>query len=237
MKPLNINFIACWLITVSFNVPGLSNAEAADYFPLQVGNSWTYSSPYGSYGNRVDSIIGTETINGTLTYIWNSQDEDNYIEKRWVERAGNDLRMHKIWNNEGVDATFTPALTVGKLNPSLGETYAYELDLIVDGVSVHCKDTSYVESITDTVTVAAGTFNNCIRIRELAECRGSIGAVVVTAYGYGKSWYAPEVGPVIYRTYTQNWASTTLSQELASFSIVTKAMPWIPLLLLNHDRK
>jgi hypothetical protein len=234
MKPLNINFIVCWVITVFFSLPGSSNAEAADYFPLQVGNAWTYSPPSGVYGNRVDSIIGTETINGTLAYIWNCQETLMYTlnEKRWLERAGDDLRMHKIWSNKGMDATFTPALTVGKLNPSLGETYSFEADMKVNGVSVHFKGTHNIESITDTVTVAAGTFNNCIRIRELFEYKSN---GVVTGYAYNKIWYAPDVGPIIYRYYTQNWASTTLSQELVSFSIVTgrKAMPWL-LLLLDH---
>ena len=233
MKSLSIKFIVCWVITVFFSLSGLSNAEAADYFPLQVGNSWTYSTPYGVSANRVDSIIGTETINGTHTYIWNSQEanDDNLHNKRWLAQDGNDLKMHKIWSNDGLDAIFIPALTVGKLNPSLGETYSYEGDVIIDGVSTHVKVTHNIESITDTVTVAAGTFNNCLRIRELMEQKSN----GVVTYEYAKFWYAPEVGLVIDREYTENWASTTYSDELVSFSIVTsrKAMPWIPLLLLN----
>lgn len=237
-KMKNMKFIVCWLITVFFSLSGLSNAEAADYCPLHVGNLWTYSEPYGVSANRVDSIIGTDTISGAFTYIWNSQDtnDDNInYEKRWLARDGNDLKMHKYWSNEngGTTYTFTPALTVGKLNPSVGETYSYEADVILDGLAVHVKVTHIIESITDTVTVAAGTFNNCIRIRELSAESTSTGIVT---YEYAKYWYAPDVGLVIDREYTENWASITDSDELLSFSIVTsqKAMSWIPL-LLNDD--
>ena len=44
---------------------GALNAESADYFPLSVGNRWVYSPSYGDKGDRVDSIIGQETINDT----------------------------------------------------------------------------------------------------------------------------------------------------------------------------
>lgn len=42
----------------------------------------------------------------------------------------------------------------------------------------------------------------------------------VTEYSYRKNWYAPDVGPIIYRKYTQNWSDITISQELVSFSLI-----------------
>ena len=112
-----------------------------------------------------------------------------------------------------------------KLNHVVGDTWQFEGDL----GSFHAKSTFYVESTSDSVTVAAGTFNNCIRVREYNEITDG----GITEYGYEKKWYAPDVGLVIDRNYTGNWSSFKFSQELVSFSINGRpsAMPFIPLLL------
>jgi hypothetical protein len=68
---------------VLFFVLSFSNAYSADYFPLAVGNTWIYSPSYGDEGNRIDTIIEEESVNGIHTYIWNRQEapDDNYNEK------------------------------------------------------------------------------------------------------------------------------------------------------------
>ena len=207
-------------------------AEAADYFPLQVGNNWTYSPSYGAKGDRIDTIVGTETVNGTFTHIWNRQEapDDNYNEKRWYAKEDSFVKGYKIWSNQGIDppVNITPPWRVFKLNPVVGETWEFEIDI----ASIHFKVTYYVRSITDSITVAAGSFNNCIRVQELGEITEN-GA---TEYEYEETIYAPDVGPIIYRDYTENWTNVTFSQELVSFSISTetgKTIPGIPLLLLD----
>ena len=47
---------------------GIPNVKASDYFPLEVGNRWVYTPSYGD-GDRIDTIVGTEDVNGTFTYI------------------------------------------------------------------------------------------------------------------------------------------------------------------------
>jgi hypothetical protein len=49
--------------------------------------------------------------------------------------------------------------------------------------------------------------------------------------------YAPDVGLIIERDYTENWNTVEISQELVSFSINRNqgAMPSIPLLLLEDQ--
>ncbi len=183
-----------------------SHIEAADYFPLQVGNRWVYTPSFGD-GDRIDTIMGTETVNGTYTYIWKREEAapDNYHEKRWLAKNGSDLEVHKIWGNMvGGDPAIilTPPFIQDKLNPAVGDTWVVELEGI--------KMTYYVESIDDTVSVPAGTYNNCIRIRILEEQSGS--------NTYRRKWLAPDIGPVMYKKYTDNWASVKISQELTSFS-------------------
>lgn len=228
----------CWtqrIFLIAFFLAGFSGveAEAADYFPLQVGNSWTYSPSYGDKGDRVDTIVGTETVSGTFTYIWNRQEapDDNYNEKRWLAKDGSYLKVYKIWGNEGPISTpivISPPWNMLKLNAVVGDTWEFEIDI----ASIHYKATYYVRSTTDSVTVAAGSFNNCIRVQELSEVTES-GA---TEYEYEETIYAPDVGPISYKRYTENWTSITFSQELVSFSISVetgKAIPGIPLLLLD----
>jgi hypothetical protein len=207
-------------------------AEAADYFPLQVGNSWTFSPSYGDKGDRVDTIVGTETVSGTFTYIWNRQEapDDNYNEKRWYAKENSFVKAYKIWSNDGLDPAviISPPVILFKSNPVVGDTWVAEGDI----GPIHFKLTHYVESTTDSITVAAGSFTNCIRVRILGEStEGS-----ATEYDYEKTIYAPDVGAIIYRDYTENWTSITFSQELVSFSISTetgKTIPGIPLLLLD----
>ena len=46
-----------------------------------------------------------------------------------------------------------------------------------------------IESVTDVVTVPAGTFKDCVKIKQVGEDKGNAS---VTAY----EWYAPKVGVV-----------------------------------------
>lgn len=213
MRTNNFKQMAILLVMGVFIGIGVSNAEAQDYFPLEVGNQWVYTPSYGD-GDRIDTIVGTEVVNGTFTYIWKREESapDNYHEKRWMAKDGFDLKVYKFWGNMGADPAvlMTPPWTQDKLNPVVGDTWLYEGDF----GDIHLKATSYVESINDTVTVPAGTFNNCIRVRDLFE----ITQDGVTEYEYEKHWLAPDVGPIIYRDYTDNWESVDFSQELVSFS-------------------
>jgi hypothetical protein len=129
-----------------------------------------------------------------------------------MAKDGAELKVYKFWGNMGGDPAFlmTPPWIQGKLNSVVGDTGVYEVDF----GDTHYKTTFYIESISDTVTIPAGTFNNCIRVRLLREkIQGGI-----TEYDYDKHWLAPDIGPVIYRDYTVNWGSIDFSQELVSFS-------------------
>ena len=116
-------------------------------------------------------------------------------------------------SNEGMNPAITlnPPWTIIKLKPTLNDTWIFETDV----GTIHVKSTNFIESINDTVTVSVGTFNNCVRIRHLNEITEN----KTTEYDYEKSWYAPGVGPVMYRNYTVDWDSVKFSQELISFTV------------------
>ena len=156
--------------------------QGANYFPLEVGNKWIYSSfVQGAYRN--DEIIGTEIINGSTTYIKERVEPapDNYDEKRWLAYDSSSVLIFRIWGNEGTDPAidFSPPGIEYKLSPQVGDEWSFGI-LNLGAVDYE------VLSVNDTVTVPAGVFTKCIKI-------------MVTETPSGKihiKHYAPEVGMI-----------------------------------------
>jgi len=192
--------------------------RAADYFPLQVGNVWVYYPSYGK-GYRVDSIVGTEMVGETLTYIWKRLEAppDNYHERRWLAKDGVDLKALKFWGNEAEPPLTDPVLldppwSLGNVeNSNVGDTWQIEMS----NGTTHYRSSFWIESITDTVTLPAGTFNNCIRVRQLDETTIS----GMTTNEYRRYWLAPDIGPVRYTKYGNNWKGTKKDQKLVAYSL------------------
>jgi hypothetical protein len=142
----------------------------ASYFPLQVGNKWVYSSfVQGKYRN--DEIVGTEIINGTTTYIKDRLEPspDNYHEKRWLAFDSNSELFFRIWSNEGPDpaVNFSPPVVENKLNPEVGDTWSW-------GIAPIFTLNLEVLSVYDTVTVPAGSFANCLKIKDTETVSGKV---------------------------------------------------------------
>ncbi len=194
----------------------VSAVNSADYFPLSVGNRWVYFPSFGTNGNRVDSITGEESINGIHTYIWNRQEapDDNYNEKIWIAKDDSGVKAYKFWSNEGPDPAIimNPPWLLFESNPIVGDTFIGEFDLYP---GIHLKITSTIESVRETVTVPAGTFTNCVIIRE----KNEITQNSITTVKWRKNWFAPNIGRVIHAKYNANWGSATTTQQLISFSV------------------
>jgi hypothetical protein len=214
--------VAAFLIISLFM--SVSVVNAADYFPLSVGNMWIYSPSFGDKGNkvRVDSVIGEETVNGIHTYIWNRQEapDDNYNEKRWIAKDSSGVKAYKYWSNEGPDPAviINPPWLMFKSNPTVGDTFIGEFEPFSGTLYT---TTSYIESVSEAVTVPAGSFTNCVKIRVLDEMTTNSNT---TALGWHREWYAPNIGRVIHAKYSTAWGSATTTQQLISFS-VTRGLP------------
>jgi N-acetylneuraminic acid mutarotase len=195
---------------------------SADYFPLSVGNTWIYYPSFGANGNRVDTVIGEETINGIHTYIWNRQEapNDNYNEKRWIAKDNSGVKVYKFWSNEGPDPAviINPPWITSKSKPNVGDTFIGEFE---PSSGILYTVTSTIESVSETVTVPAGSFANCVRIKVLNEMTVNSNKTAVNWY---REWYAPNIGRVIYAKYNDNWGSATTTQQLIGFS-VTRGLP------------
>ena len=193
-------------------------ASAADYFPLKAGNCWVYYPSYGN-GYRIDSIVGTEMVDTTLTYIWKRLEAppDNYHERRWLVKDGVDLKALQYWDNMQEPPLAEPLLLdppwfLGNIdNPNVGDSWQFEVDF----GTTHVKATLWVESITATVTVPAGTFSNCVKVRQ----KGEINTGTSIKSDYKRYWLAPGIGPVKYVKYTRNWRIVTKNQKLVAYSL------------------
>lgn len=165
------------LITGSFK-------KIPDYLPLRVGNKWKYTSFIkGKYRN--DKIIGTETIDGNLTYIKERKEPppDNYNEKMWIARESGFYVIYRFWGNEGADPAIDalPPVEMFKLDPQLGDIWSAEFI----GLTFQYN----VLAVNETVKVRAGKFKNCVKI-ELKQIKDGIEQK--TKYQY----YAPGVGMI-----------------------------------------
>lgn len=173
-----------------------------NYFPLEVGNRWIYSSfVEGKFRN--DEIIGSEVINGSTTYIKERIEPapDNYHEKRFLAYDSSSVLMFRFWGNlvaepELID--FSPPLIENKLSPQVGDQWSYGSP---DFITVN----SEVLSVNDTVTVPAGTFTNCIKILTT-----STPSDKVHIYHY-----APEVGVVRYEL-TGEWVEELVYAKIGA---------------------
>ncbi|MCX5847110.1 MAG: hypothetical protein NTW12_12275 [Deltaproteobacteria bacterium] len=220
MKKSKLIIVTTLLIISLFM--SVSVVNSADYFPLSVGNTWIYYPSFGANGNRVDTVIGEEAINGIHTYIWNRQEapNDNYNEKRWIATDNSGVKVYKYWDNEGADPAviINPPWVTFKSNPNVGDTFIGEFEPYS---GIRYTVTSYIESVSETVTVPAGSFTNCVRIKVLNEMTENSNK---TAVGWYREWYAPNIGRVIYGKYSANWGSATTTQQLIGFS-VTRGLP------------
>lgn len=177
-------------------------SPAVNYFPLDVGDKWIYTSFVpGKY--RTDEIIGTEIINGVTTFIEEGIEPapDNFHEKLWLAYDSSSVLIYRIWNNEGADPAIdvTPPGAWLRLSPQVGDTWA------LTGSSIGTLNVE-VLSINDTVTVPAGTFNNCIKV----QFTSSSGDTSI-------KYYAPGVGVVRYEELEPSkWVEELVYADVAS---------------------
>jgi len=115
-----------------------AHGQTTNYFPLEIGNYWTFEFTQGAVSFR-DSIIGTVKINDTTYYEFS---RFSYM-PNWFLRLD---KQDQLWERRR-----NKDILRFKFNAAVGDTWSYP-----DGIIV-------LESRSDTVAVPAGTFRNCLR--------------------------------------------------------------------------
>lgn len=136
--------------------------QPATYFPLQVGNKWIYTS-FISGEYRTDEIIGSEMIDNNTTFIKQRIEAptDGYIDYFWLGYGSSSVETYRIQSNMGLETPydFSPPATLIPLEPEVGDKWTWGIPGMVTN---ECE----VLSVTETVTVPAGTFSNCLSIKQ-----------------------------------------------------------------------
>jgi hypothetical protein len=216
----SINKVVLILLFTGLLIGAIStNVRATDYFPLKSGNVWVYY-PSAGKGYRVDSIVGTDLVGLTETFIWKRLEAppDNYEERRWLINDGVNLEALQFWANQenpqlASPVVLSPPWILDNLeSPSIGNTWQTQL---MDGTTTYMS-TFWVESLAATIKVPAGTFYNCIQVRQLDVTTVS---GLTKSYSYRRYWLAAGVGPVRYAQYNKNWKRITNDQRLVAYSL------------------
>jgi len=188
------------IIIISFCFCSAYSQRASDYFPLGIGYSLTkHSFPTGgsSWGERLSKteIVKADTIPSLpgIYYCAVEQESLYIINYPWrqygiywvqIDAAGNIL-TGAVGSTNLDSATILNPPVLGQPNDMLTVGYTRTLDM---GAGRHAFDST--ESNSDIVTVPAGTFTGCLRIREVTD---SMGIVLRIDYLY----YAPHVGSIL----------------------------------------
>lgn len=167
--------------------------KISEYFPLGQGDTWTYWEEDDEL--TVKNISGTEKINGIDAVKIIDEDGDYSL---WNNSNG--LTWYKDYGADDVPGcgwkqlVFDPPVYVSGPLVSIGSTYASTSTLI----ATDCTGSSATASISyefriegiEDVTVPAGIFSNCLRIKGIMIVNGSTETNEMT------TWLAKGVGEV-----------------------------------------
>ena len=180
-------FTLCILPLSCDNIEGPENSN--NYFPLQIGNEWTFQFPYwtswsgDTIATNNSKIITSKILNGKKYYGFDNSMPFFPYHPFLKELIGADIDTIFIRQNEKGDIMLlvdNSEWLYFTFNPSLQDSL----------VRIKIKNAEYgfyIESFNDTVSTPFGFFNNCYRILNYFP------AIVGTEHII---WFAPGYGPV-----------------------------------------
>lgn len=185
MSPARI--VTAILLALLLQGPALSDELGESYYPLKEGMRWEYRVTSDKGGTKklvITNLRPREVqertviprkweMDGTTFYYLMAKDE------------GGIYRFAEQTSENAAPTVISPKEYEIRFPVAEGTTWDITAKLGDGKVTVSLT----MESVTDTVTVPAGTFKNCVKIRQVGEDKGN---AAVTAY----EWHAPKVGVV-----------------------------------------
>jgi len=188
------------------------------YFPLTPGTVFIYEGQTEGglvhteffVTHKTKQILGVTTVevhdtvttNGELTedtLDWFAQDKEGnvwYFGENTMELIGGRPSTLEGTFTGGVDGA-KPGIIM-EAHPTIGDFYRQEFDL------GNAEDFADVKSLSDTVTVSAGTFTRCLRTRETTPLEPDLKEA---------KWYAAGVGNVLTKDLTTGEKSELIRVE------------------------
>ncbi len=165
LHPGHNNFAGAFggIFTVS---SGVITYNMVEYFPLGLGDTWTYEEDFGGFYTR--TVSGSETVNGTVAQKLEVIGEGYKL----FTNDSNGLRQYQGYKIDGgswIKNIFDPPIIYAPAEVSVGNSQSFnstvsysDSDNIFSSGTI--SGTSTVEGIEDVV-VPAGTFEDCLRIK------------------------------------------------------------------------
>lgn len=228
------------LMALCVIVPLLASCSGNDatYFPLQSGYKWRYDvamttrdgleqqkyilNNLGRSELNTESVFARQSLDGTLLYYAKDDAEVRYLGSDSRDKPGGEFKPDQL-----VVMKHPPALderweaySETRLLKKTGPPQKTEFKIVA---KVPLDVT--VESLTETVSVPAGIFNNCLKIRMTGSMMKDAGNYVgMTLINVEEiRWYAPGVGLVklerVETTQSDALDKGSLLVELADFEV------------------
>lgn len=178
-KRINIIYLLLCIIAFTYwlIIPKSVFAQRIDYFPLAVGNSWTYDVGNGVATAHKVVTDKKEQEDGSIMY---EIKQSNYMKgELWFKTTiGYSVDKYAI-TKYLIDSGSSK--TILKLPVKIGDKWGKE-----DWLQYT------IEKVKEPVIVPAGKFTNCIRVKETNTSGKESDGVVLIGYTY----YAPNVGEI-----------------------------------------
>lgn len=190
---------------------GGGNTTSANYYPVAVGNKWTYSiAGTGASAGLTTTSEVTQTGNNTFTMKASQSNTTDYSTMDYVF-ANNTWAFSKV-NSCGANGTvytvttYAPPMPILPSNTSLGtqETYTTSATSVSSaGQSSFTMSNTFTIVGSETVTVPAGTFNNALKVTNTNTFNTTM-------------WFANGVGFI---KSISTWSTGSQTVELTSYTI------------------
>jgi hypothetical protein len=223
----------------SSGMPAAGPGDPLNYFPMTKGSTWTYSGIDSITGQTpvaytdISTITGTKTINGAQAIVWSESNqwnagkpEDDYYVKDsngLIYLGSNEMsimvrQLIPYWEVKFPLTAGSGYVLWNKTGMDFGEDA--DLDGINETFDVYATIT--VLSSSETVTVPAGTFTNCVKIEAYEYITVTLSKTKTTVpfTGIVDLWTAPGVGIVKKgEVITGGGNNETKAEELTSYAI------------------
>jgi hypothetical protein len=187
MKPTVVLAVLLFSVGLILPAPARGDELSESYYPLKEGLKWRY---------RVMSTQG-DTMQLLITNLARREVQGAQVTPRKWEAGGrsfielmekNDNGIYRLGEQTGENAA--PRMLTPKewhLKFPVTQGAGWKMTTMMDKEPVNISLT--IDSVADEVRVPAGTFKDCVKIRQVSDPGGAVEVL-------GYEWYAPQVGIV-----------------------------------------
>lgn len=187
-----------------------------NYYPLAVGNTWTYEDSEGATINF--EIVDTVTIEvlDVTTFVkqMTTSDLEDAANFTYIARSPDGISQYGMGgSNAGGDTiTFSPELPIYRFPPILNESWSVDFDVKLEfGFFVGTGTATYKVVWEGELTVEAGTFQHVFQIKE--DFNWELGGDQID-HIITRHWLAPDVG-IIKFSQEETIGEQTITTEAA----------------------